>query len=135
MVSINKTKLILVIVACFVFVISIVSSVPKVWHPPTDIVPQGAGSGLDADLLDGLHASDILASIPEGSGGSCYINWDGISCYEGYSALTKGKITVVSDPDYGSGGVMCANVPDRYVTAAWGVTVEQSNIDCALCCR
>ena len=134
MIEINKTKLFLVVVACFVFMLSIVSSMPKVWHPPEEIIPQGAGSGLDADMVDGLHASDILAAMPAG-GGSCYINWDGIDCYEEYNALIKGKITVASDPDYGSGGVMCANVPDRYATAAWGVAVEQSNIDCALCCR
>jgi len=30
-------------------------------HAPSDISPQGSGSGLDADTLDGLHASDILA--------------------------------------------------------------------------
>ncbi|MHC1624452.1 MAG: hypothetical protein ACXQS2_00345 [Methermicoccaceae archaeon] len=30
-------------------------------HSPSDISPQGSGSGLDADTLDGLHASDILA--------------------------------------------------------------------------
>lgn len=28
-------------------------------HKPKDIKPQGAGSGLDADTVDGLHASEI----------------------------------------------------------------------------
>ena len=32
-------------------------------HSPSDISPQGSGSGLDADTLDGLHASDILAQV------------------------------------------------------------------------
>lgn len=37
--------------------------VPSHTHAPTDITPQGAGSGLDADLLDGIHASSFaLAS-------------------------------------------------------------------------
>ncbi len=32
-------------------------------HKPRDIKPQGAGSGLDADEVDGLHASE-LAGVP-----------------------------------------------------------------------
>lgn len=32
-------------------------------HTPEQITPQGPGSGLDADTLDGLHSSDILAQI------------------------------------------------------------------------
>jgi len=35
-------------------------------HSPSDITPQGSGSGLDADTLDGLHASDILAQAGGG---------------------------------------------------------------------
>ena len=38
-------------------------------HPPTEITPQGAGSSLDADLVDGLQASDLQAQ-GGGSGGS-----------------------------------------------------------------
>lgn len=39
---------------------------PRVWPTigiiqPSDISPQGSGSGLDADLLDGLHASQIAS--------------------------------------------------------------------------
>jgi len=35
-------------------------------HKPADIQPQGAGSGLDADKVDGLHASEI------GGGGAAH---------------------------------------------------------------
>jgi hypothetical protein len=28
-------------------------------HKPTDISPQGSGSGLDADMVDGKHASEL----------------------------------------------------------------------------
>ena len=39
------------------------AGVPRHQHQPQDIVPQGSGSGLDADTLDGQHASDFaLAS-------------------------------------------------------------------------
>lgn len=39
------------------------AGVPPHQHQPQDIVPQGSGSGLDADTLDGQHASDFaLAS-------------------------------------------------------------------------
>jgi hypothetical protein len=38
-----------------------------------EVLPQGHGSGLDADLLDGLHAAEILAKarvgVPSGGGG------------------------------------------------------------------
>jgi hypothetical protein len=33
-------------------------------HKPKDIKPQGMGSGLDADKVDGLHASDIGGGAP-----------------------------------------------------------------------
>lgn len=33
-------------------------------HNPNDILPQGSGSGLDADTIDGKHYSDIQATIP-----------------------------------------------------------------------
>jgi len=36
-------------------------------HKPKDIKPQGAGSTLDADLLDGLHASEIGGGGPHAS--------------------------------------------------------------------
>lgn len=31
-------------------------------HTPSQISPQGAGSGLDADLVDGLHASQLIGN-------------------------------------------------------------------------
>ena len=135
MIDINKTKLILIIIACVVSIVSLVSSMPKVWHPPEEIVPQGAGSGLDADKLDGLHFNEVVdAAVAASGGGACYINWDGIGCYTGYTAILKGKITVSSDPQYGSGGIMCTNIPDKTSSQGWGVVVEQSNMDCAICC-
>jgi hypothetical protein len=33
-------------------------------HKPSDIKPQGHGSGLDADTVDGLHASQIGGGMP-----------------------------------------------------------------------
>lgn len=36
-------------------------------HKPKDIKPQGAGSGLDADKVDGLHASEIGGGGPHAS--------------------------------------------------------------------
>jgi hypothetical protein len=32
-------------------------------------LPQGHGSGLDADMVDGLHAFEIIAKVPRGGGG------------------------------------------------------------------
>lgn len=37
-------------------------TVPAHTHAPADITPQGSGSGLDADLLDGQHASAFAAA-------------------------------------------------------------------------
>ena len=34
-----------------------------------DKLPQGHGSGLNADMVDGLHASEVLARAPGKSGG------------------------------------------------------------------
>ena len=34
-----------------------------------ELLPQGHGSGLDADTVDGLHAAEILARAPGGKGG------------------------------------------------------------------
>jgi len=34
-------------------------------HKPRDIKPQGAGSGLDTDKVDGLHASEIGGGTDE----------------------------------------------------------------------
>lgn len=132
MIDINKAKTILVFVACFVFVLAVASSLPTVFHSPAQIVPQGAGSTLDADLLDGFHYNEI---IDEAKGGNCYMNWDSATCNAGFTKIKAGKITVSSDPDYGSGGVMCANIGDQGEAAGWGIVVEQSNLDCALCCR
>lgn len=36
--------------------------VPPHTHPPVEITPQGSGSGLDADLLDGQHAAAFAAA-------------------------------------------------------------------------
>jgi len=36
-------------------------------HKPKDIKPQGAASGLDADKVDGLHASELGAGGPHAS--------------------------------------------------------------------
>ncbi len=33
-------------------------------HKPKDIKPQGVGSGLDADKVDGLHASELGGGTP-----------------------------------------------------------------------
>jgi hypothetical protein len=41
----------------------------NVWHAGND----GSGSGLDADLLDGFHASDLLRVISESKAGSGYM--------------------------------------------------------------
>ncbi len=40
---------------------------PVVSHTPDQIVPQGAGSGLDSDQVDAFHAADLLA---QGGGNS-----------------------------------------------------------------
>jgi len=34
-----------------------------------ELLPQGPGSGLDADMVDGLHASEIIARAPGKGGG------------------------------------------------------------------
>ena len=51
----------------------------KVWHEGND----GAGSGLDADTLDGFHASDFIqagagsdADTLDGEHGAYYLDWD-----------------------------------------------------------
>ncbi len=36
-------------------------------HTPWNIVPQGENSSLDADMLDGQHASDLTLSLPPGA--------------------------------------------------------------------
>jgi len=41
------------------------SEVPPHEHVPSDIVPQGAGSGLDADLLDGKDSTDFALVVHE----------------------------------------------------------------------
>lgn len=32
-------------------------------RPPSDISPQGSGSGLDADMVDGKHASEFAGAV------------------------------------------------------------------------
>lgn len=53
------------------------------WHSNND----GAGSGLDGDMVDGLHAADLLAAstVPSGA----IILWDGGACPPGYARLAS----------------------------------------------
>ena len=45
-------------------------------HPPSDISPQGSGSGLDADTVDGKHASDFASAVHTHSTGDLTFNTD-----------------------------------------------------------
>jgi hypothetical protein len=47
-----------------VFTLRLTGALAAHTHTPGDIVPQGDGSGLDADLLDGLHAADLMGGPP-----------------------------------------------------------------------
>lgn len=37
--------------------------------------------------------------------------------------------------DVGAGEPICANIPDKAVIETWGLEVEQSSFDCAICCK
>ena len=72
----------------------VIAQTPGVSHHPDEISPQGAGSGLDADTVDGLHANQIGG----GGGGS-------MSCYEytvrqGGSTLAAIPANVVQECTY-----------------------------------
>ena len=45
-------------------------------HAPADISPQGSGSGLDADTLDGYHASSFVTIVEELLDGNLYFYED-----------------------------------------------------------
>ncbi len=78
------------------FAVGLVSSVGTQFHPPSQISPQGSGSGLDADKVDGLHAADLLAS---GSGGALddVITLYGTStCPTGAKKLLNGSLAAFS---------------------------------------
>lgn len=160
-------------------------------------------------FVDSESEGEVLAQAGTGNG-ECYTNWDSFGCPEGFTAIIKGKWTVVTDPlpiigeascgcdednapyvipeteemilmpfsedswissiwdggisgflgisleppppdegsEYGYGSVVvdcecpggagdriCANIPDKDEIATWGLVVEQSNIDCAICCK
>jgi hypothetical protein len=55
-------------------------------QPPSSISPQGASSGLGADTVDGLHASQIAGTggVPSGA----IILWTGSSCPSAWSRFT-----------------------------------------------
>jgi len=57
----------------------VISYAPIVYNVlPAQILPQGAGSGLDSDKVDALHASDLSAA--GGGGVSCSSTTSGIVC-------------------------------------------------------
>ena len=64
-------------------------------HTPSDIVPQGVGSGLDADLLDGQHGGHYQARVSGvcPSGAISRINSDGTVNY----STTGGISAIKSD--------------------------------------
>lgn len=81
--SLNKNAIILITVIAALFIAALVgaytldSGLPEdgVFHD-LDAIPQGEGSGLDADTLDGLQLSDILAAGPKRNAGCDASNAD-----------------------------------------------------------
>jgi len=65
-------------------------ALPEHTHPPSDITPQGEGSGLDADMVDGRHAAAFaLAS---------HIHPDATSMVSGFmSASDKAKLDSIEE--------------------------------------
>ena len=83
----------------------------KVWHAGND----GDGSGLDADLLDGLHASDIQVSQMDNSNGYSLRFPNGVQIIGG-----KKRFAAVSNPS--------VVFPQSFAaTPNVSLTVEQSN--------
>ena len=87
-------------------------TVSKVWHSTND----GSGSGLDADLLDGQHASAFAPASHSHSylpltggtitGSLTSSGYNTVSFYAGsFSALTVGSKTVKAAQDYAAGAV------------------------------
>jgi hypothetical protein len=82
-------------------------------HTPSDIVPQGAGSGLDADLLDGQQAADFAAVVhghnpaaisPQGSGSGLDADLvDGHDATEFAAAVHEHTPLAISPQGSGSG--------------------------------
>ena len=60
-------------------------------HPPNEILPQGSGSSLDADLVDGLQASDLQA---QGGGGG---SGGGMTCFT--TCGTSSSVACPAPPD------------------------------------
>ena len=102
------------------------------WHSNND----GAGSGLDADLLDGSDAS--------GLGGGCYTNWTGASCATGWTAVYTGVWDAIVTTNFGY--LICGPQRAPNLTAVDLVLRVDSvegdnqlyrpqNDPCALCCK
>jgi hypothetical protein len=51
-----------------VFTLRLIGIVGAHTHAPGDITPQGTGSGLDADTVDGFHAADLMGGPPAAHG-------------------------------------------------------------------
>ena len=80
----------------------------KVWDGTND----GAGSGLDADLLDGLHASAFLRDS------SLNLNQNG------YEILTNGKIECWGVATIGDNTTLNINFPVSFNTQCFGVKLS-----------
>ena len=79
-------------------------------HAPADITPQGAGSGLNADLVDGIHGTDLIKK-------------DGSVSFTGDQSMGGNKLTSVATPTAAGDAVNKAYVDALTVQ---GVDVKES---------
>lgn len=60
--GVSRNAVFLILVLAAAVTVYGIAEAAVVSHAPSQIRPQGAGSGLDADMLQGLTAADILAA-------------------------------------------------------------------------
>jgi len=107
--------------------------------------PSGVWTNLNADYLDGLDSTTIMASGGSG-GGSCFTNWDDDTCPVGYANVTSGfwKFIFIAtgvsgniDPTSGGAGIVCSNKPNINFggVSTPFIGVHTVPYPCAVCCK
>jgi len=97
-------------------------AIPAHTHAPGDITPQGEGSGLDADLLDGNHASAFAAaahSHPNATSSAAgFMSPDDKSKLDGIQAGAEVNQPAFSEVRVGSTGILATSKTDTLTLVA-----------------
>jgi hypothetical protein len=97
------------------------------------ILPQGEGSELDADTIDGLHAAEIIAKavaevvakvtqklrVGGGGGGPKYTDAKAVAAVEAEDPLTLKNVTMTGDLDLASNKLLFADTLIKQLGTDW----------------